>query len=338
MKRFLITTAAATVMATGAYADAHSNSPFSEMAFDAEMNLNASDVIGMRVYVTENETGDTVEADGEQEWDDIGEINEIILTRDGEVQSVIVGVGGFLGIGERDVAVNMDQIQFVSDGEDADEFFLVINAAAADVEQAPEFERTSMGMGADEDMDADADMDMEEDMDVDADVDMDADADMEGDDVDVDVDADADVSTDGEATAEAEANAEAMTDGDAVMAEDEDMAMTGDADRPRLSMPAVDVDGYENVDYGDLTADDLTGANVYGADNEDMGEVSELLLNEDGSLDRAVLDIGGFLGLGEHSIAVTFEELQIVRGEGGDVRVYIDATQEELEAQPEYEG
>lgn len=324
MKRFLITTAAATVMATGAYADAHS--PFSGETFDAEMNLNASDVIGMRVYVTEDETGDMVEAGAEQEWDDIGEINEIILTRDGDVQSVIVGVGGFLGIGERDVAVNMDQIRFVSDGEDADDFFLVVNAAAADVEQAPEYERTSMSMGGDEDMDLDADMDM------------DADADMDGDNMDVDVDADADVSTDGDATAEAEANAEAMTDGDAVMAEDDDMAMMDDADRPRLSMPAVEVDGYENVSYEEMTADDLTGANVYGADNEDMGEVSELLLNDDGSLDRAVLDIGGFLGLGEHSIAVTFEELQIVRGEGGDVRVYIDATQEELEAQPEYEG
>lgn len=278
MKRFLITTAAASVMATGAFADAHSG-PFSGEAFDAEMNLNASDVIGARVYVTENETGPFVIEDGEQEWDDIGEINEIILTRDGEVQSVIVGVGGFLGIGERDVAVNMDQIQFVSDGEDSDDYFLVVNAAAADVEQAPEYERTSMAMGGDEEMDTEMDMD--------------ADA--------------------------------AMTPMD-------------DPDRPRMAQPAIERDGYETVERDELTAEDLTGARVYGSGDEDVGEVSELLLNDDGTLDRAVLDIGGFMGLGEHSIALTFDELQIVRGEGGDVRVYVDSTQDALEAQPAYEG
>ncbi|UWQ96306.1 PRC-barrel domain-containing protein [Rhodobacteraceae bacterium M385] len=278
MKRFLITTAAASVMATGAFADAHSG-PFSGEAFDAEMNLNASDVIGARVYVTENETGPFVVDDGEQEWDDIGEINEIILTRDGDVQSVIVGVGGFLGIGERDVAVNMDQIQFVSDGEDSDDYFLVVNAAAADVEQAPEYERTSMAMGGDEEMHSDMDMDA-----------------------------------------------------------DADMTPMDDAERPLMAQPTIERDGYETVERDDLTAEDLTGARVYGSGDEDVGEVSELLLNDDGTLDRAVLDIGGFLGLGEHSIAVTFDELQIVRGEGGDVRVYIDSTQDALEAQPAYEG
>lgn len=273
MKRFLITTAAASVMATGAFADAHTG-PFSGEAFDAEMNLNASDVIGARVYVTENETGPFVVDDGEQEWDDIGEINEIILTRDGDVQSVIVGVGGFLGIGERDVAVNMDQIQFVSDGEDSDEYFLVVNAAVADVEEAPEYERTSMAMGGAEDMDMDADADM----------------------------------------------------------------TPMDDDRPLMAQPAIERDGYETVERDDLTTEDLTGARVYGSGDEDVGEVSELLLSDDGTLERAVLDIGGFLGLGEHSIAVTFDELQIVRGEGGDVRVYIDSTQNALEAQPAYEG
>ncbi|WP_341863672.1 PRC-barrel domain-containing protein [Gymnodinialimonas sp. 57CJ19] len=282
MKRFLITTAAASVMATGAFADAHSG-PFSGEAFNAETNLNASEVIGARVYVTENETGPFVTDDGEQEWDDIGEINEIILTRDGDVQSVIVGVGGFLGIGERDVAVNMDQIQFVSDGEDSDEYFLVVNAAVADVEQAPEYERTAMAMGGDEEMHSD----------------MDADADMD---------------------------------------EDADMMTMDDPDRPRMAQPAIERDGYETVGRDDLTTEDLTGARVYGSGDEDVGEVSELLLSDDGTLERAVLDIGGFLGLGEHSIAVTFDELQIVRGEGGDVRVYIDSTQEALEAQPAYEG
>ena len=54
------------------------------------------------------------------------------------------------------------------------------------------------------------------------------------------------------------------------------------------------------------------------------------------SIERVVLDIGGFLGLGEHQVAVTLDELQIMRDPDGLNRAYIDATQAELEAQPEY--
>ena len=260
MKRFMLTTATAIVLGTAAYADGHTNA-FPELNFDAQTNLNASEFIGMRVYVTEADTSTmtSVVANGEQEWDDIGEINEVVLTRDGSVLAVIVGVGGFLGIGERDVALDMSQIRFVSEEGDSDDFFLVVNAAAADVEAAPVYEAPRMG----------SDMGME---------------------------------------------------------------------RPMLTTPMVERDGYETMAVDDLTAEELTGTRVYGPADEDIGEVSELLLNDDGSMDRAVLDIGGFIGLGEHSIAVSFDELQIVRNADGDVRVYVDSTQETLEAQPEYEG
>lgn len=41
----------------------------------------------------------------------IGEINDILVSQDGSVNAVIIGVGGFLGIGEKDVAVNMSALQ-----------------------------------------------------------------------------------------------------------------------------------------------------------------------------------------------------------------------------------
>ncbi len=280
MKRFLMTTAAATILATGAFAAAHNPQPFAAITFDEASNIHASDFIGMRVYVTEADVSSgIVAADGETEWDDIGEINDVILTRDGDVQAVIVGVGGFLGMGERDVALNMDQIQFVAEDGDSDDYFLVVNAVAADVEQAPAYERTGMAVGGAEDMDMDDDMDMDE---------------------------------------------------------DEAMDATSPMERPMLTAPMIERDGYATVARDDLTAEDLTGARIYGIDDEDVGEISELLVNDDGTLDRAVLDIGGFLGLGEHSIAVSMDELQIVRNGNNDVRVYIDSTQEALEAQPAY--
>ncbi len=112
-------------------------------------------------------------------------------------------------------------------------------------------------------------------------------------------------------------------------------------ERPMLRNPTnIRREGYIVAEPVDLTAERLTGVRVYGANDEDIGEIDELLLSEDGSnIDQVVVDVGGFLGMGEHEVAVTMEELHIMRSEDGmDFRAYMDATQEELEAQPEYEG
>lgn len=290
MKRFLTSTAAALILSTSAYADGHS-SAFSELTFDESVNLNASELIGARVYITETEIqNDTmIEADGEKEWEDIGEINEIILKRDGSVQSVIVGVGGFAGIGEKDVAIDMSQLKFVSDGEDANDYFLVVNSNVAGVEEAPAYEYEY-------DNDEAGDMDKADTMEKD----------------------------------------ESMEKADNMEA---DVAADPKTDRPMLTAPEIERDGYAAADRDELTTEDLTGARVYGPDDEDVGEISELIVTEEGKIDRAIIDVGGFLGLGEHSVAVTLDELNIVReADGDDLRVYIDSTQEALEQQPEYEG
>lgn len=46
------------------------------------------------------------------EGSDIGEIKDVLVNRLGEVTAVLVGVGGFLGIGEKDVAVSMKALEF----------------------------------------------------------------------------------------------------------------------------------------------------------------------------------------------------------------------------------
>lgn len=61
----------------------------------------ASKLMGLDVYNQNNEK--------------LGDINEFILDKDGKVQAVVIGVGGFLGMGEHDVAVTMDKLQFVEE-------------------------------------------------------------------------------------------------------------------------------------------------------------------------------------------------------------------------------
>ena len=45
----------------------------------------------------------------------VGEINELIIGKDGKIKSVVLGVGGFLGIGEHDVTVPFGKVKFVEE-------------------------------------------------------------------------------------------------------------------------------------------------------------------------------------------------------------------------------
>jgi hypothetical protein len=47
----------------------------------------------------------------------IGEIDDVILSRDGQIEAIVVGVGGFLGIGEKNVAIPFDQVEFMADDD-----------------------------------------------------------------------------------------------------------------------------------------------------------------------------------------------------------------------------
>merc|ERR1711974_211485 len=55
--------------------------------------------------------------------------------------AVILGVGGFLGIGERDVAISMDDISVLSEDGDMGDRFLVVSTTKEALESLPEFDR-----------------------------------------------------------------------------------------------------------------------------------------------------------------------------------------------------
>jgi hypothetical protein len=111
------------------------------------------------------------------------------------------------------------------------------------------------------------------------------------------------------------------------------------ADPMVVTRPAFTREGYQDVDYAQLTADELQGATVFDANDESIGSINELILSADGVIDQVIVDVGGFLGIGVHSVSLDFDELQIMRAaDGTDVRVYIDQTRENLEQRPAYEG
>ncbi len=316
MKKLMLSTA---ILAASAISSAaqDATSPFWSEA--DPMALTASDFTGMRVYAAETAL-DGQEYDGIQEgWQDIGEINDVVLTREGEVQAVLVDIGGFLGIGERQVAVNMDAIQFVSDAGTADnagDFFLVMTADRATLEGAPEYTTSSAGDAA-----------MTEGSDIAA-----APAEPMAEDTASAAEDPAAGTTADPATETAEDN----QTGDPQVVPD----MSTEAGEPATDMATREPivrDGYDALDMAALTAEDLTGARVYDANDDWIGEIGELVLSEDGQISQAVVDVGGFLGMGEKPVALPLEQMDILRqADGTEMRVYVSMTKEELESMPAY--
>ncbi|MDA8870791.1 PRC-barrel domain-containing protein [Rhizobiaceae bacterium] len=76
---------------------------------------------------------------------------------------------------------------------------------------------------------------------------------------------------------------------------------------------------------------DLIGAEVFGAAGEEVGNVEDIALA--GNKVVAILSIGGFLGLGDHEVAMPLENLVM----DGDNVVVQNMTEEQLEALPEYD-
>lgn len=330
MKRFLSTTAIIVALTGGAYAETHSATMDSNMgAVEFEQgDFYASNLIGMRIYNSAQDVDENqpVAEGAEAEWDDLGEINDIIVAKDGSVRAVILGVGGFLGMGERDVAVSMDDISVVQrEGEMADRF-LVVSTTREALESAPEFER-DMG---DQAMNGDT---------------------MEQNAEDTAQDAEQSAENAAEQTEDMAENAAAETEETAenMAAETEQTAeetgsevSTTAANAPtEMSRPNYEVEGYQNAEMADveaLTAEEINGSYVYGANDETVGEIDNLMVAEDGKLTDAVINVGGFLGIGEKPVLVSFDEIQVMQSDdGSDYRFYIDSTKEQLETMPEYE-
>ena len=103
----------------------------------------ASSLIGMRVYAVASDVDDTkaYPADSRKDWNDVGEVNDVVLDWDGTIKAVVLGVGGFLGLGEKDVAIDMSSLRRVRESNDSNDWFLVVNSSKDLLTSAPAYAR-----------------------------------------------------------------------------------------------------------------------------------------------------------------------------------------------------
>jgi len=82
----------------------------------------------------------------------------------------------------------------------------------------------------------------------------------------------------------------------------------------------------------------LIGAKVVSASDESIGHVANLIVNDDGAVEAAVVSVGGLLGIGRKDVAVTFKSLNITRNKSGDAidHVTLAATKRDLMQAPSF--
>lgn len=107
--------------------------------------------------------------------------------------------------------------------------------------------------------------------------------------------------------------------------------------RDSAERPLADDKTTVTADYSGFRASELIGATVENARGENVGEINDIILGQDGNANAALIGVGGFLGLGEKNVAVQFSELNISE-KNGDLAVSIAMSAEALEAMPAYKS
>ena len=105
--------------------------------------------------------------------------------------------------------------------------------------------------------------------------------------------------------------------------------------------PSANVaDQYLSIQEGHHLTSDLIGQTVYSgatADSVTIGDINDLVVTEDGSILAAVIGVGGFLGVGEKSVAVAYNSLEWHMDENGGRFATLFTTKEELESAPAFD-
>ncbi len=96
--------------------------------------------------------------------------------------------------------------------------------------------------------------------------------------------------------------------------------------------------GYTQVDT-DRLASRIIGQPVYdgpSAEANNLGNINDLVVDQNGDVQAVVIGVGGFLGIGEKQVAVAFSALDRVVAEDSTERFVIQTTVEQLTAAPDF--
>ena len=248
-----------------------------------------------------------------QDNEDIGTIDELVIDNDGKIVAVIVGVGGFLGMGDREVAIAWDSIDVETDSDGDTRFF--VDQSREQLKNVPEYSR------------------------------------------------------DGDArrgTATTGRTGTTSQNRDAQERQQQTAAATGTTTQQRMAQQRSEQDRSDKKDadkrYSDQqrTAQQRTTdmsqhsqlstkpANAFHGDkllnaelrsrpeNTKIGSIDELVIDKDGQIVAVIVGAGGFLGMGERDVAISWDSIQAETDAEGDTRFFVNMTEEQLKNAPKF--
>lgn len=337
IRKLLATTALTAIMTTGAFAQATTNTNANAGAqngtpvFNYDMQVTtqnqnqaqtpgtgyiesmqgqvlASQLMGKPVYNSPAKDAKT-----------IGNVNDLVMSPNGSAEAVLVGVGGFLGIGEKQVAVDFRQLNWVMvDGE----LRLVLNTSEEQLKNAPAFDTSKLKAGQQMQSDAQNQTNVQ----------------VQTDNTQTNANANANAQTQTQTTTQVPAQTTTQVPAQDNKANSNANNANAQAQTNANANSAVvnQTQGLQNVDMATLSADKIMGARVHDGNNDDIGEVGDVLLTTDNKIEAYVVDVGGFLGLGEKPVAIAAKSLKIMADANGNLIIFTPFTQDQLNNAPTY--
>ncbi len=202
-----------------------------------------------------------------ENWQMVGDIDDVIVTREGEVRALLVDAGGFLGVGETERRIDIENVRFVRDADDEGEYYAVFAGDQQMFEEQGQYDA-----------------------------------------------------------------AQAASQGEMLATENERFQTQVAAEGRGM---AEDLD---TVAWDNITTEEVLGARVYGSNDEWIGDLSEFNLADDGTIEGVIIDVGGFLGIGEKPVQMSLDQVTLRRYAGDEIRAYVNATEADFEAMPEWPG
>jgi len=307
IRNLLATTAVATLIASGAFAQdattpapAEPAAPMTETAPAEAVPETPGPELGTDGHLATMIIGENVYDGTGEDANHIGDVSDIVIGADGGIDAVVVGVGGFLGIGAKDVAIDFAQLEWTE--RDGDRW-LVAPMTKEQLEQQVAFDRTVY----EPEKTAAA--------------------------------SDPAASTTAPSVAPAP-DSTAMAPADPAPADqtaESTAPAAPEATTDTTTTAAIDRSTLKEMPAGDIRAEEMVGTTVYGSDDANVGEIGDVVLTPDGKVDAYIVNVGGFLGVGEKEVAVGSDNLQFMTDADNNKYLYTTFTKEQLDAAPAYD-
>lgn len=115
------------------------------------------------------------------------------------------------------------------------------------------------------------------------------------------------------------------------------LTLAQDTNSPGANRPSAAPAAPEVTVLNKHEVEGVLGREVISATNENMGRIVDVLVDRSGQLRAAIIDFGGFLGVGSRKIAVDWNALHFPPPAKAGARISLELTRDQVKAAPQYQ-